>query len=47
MNLLSLILAIPAGVRELHAHPLDGARVHWTRAKTPSRLPEGEGISNF
>jgi cobyrinic acid a,c-diamide synthase len=31
---------IPAGVREHHAHPLDGANVHRTSATPPSRLPQ-------
>ncbi|HSW52716.1 MAG TPA: cobyrinate a,c-diamide synthase, partial [Sulfuricaulis sp.] len=35
---------VPAGARENHAHPLDGADVHRTSATSPSRLPQaGEG----
>ena len=30
---------VPAGVRKNHAHPFDGADVHWTSATAPSHLP--------
>jgi excinuclease ABC subunit A len=35
--------SIPAGAREHHSHPLDGANVHRTFATAPSRLPGEEG----
>ncbi|MCR4302202.1 MAG: cobyrinate a,c-diamide synthase [Sulfuricaulis sp.] len=37
---------VPAGMRENHAHPIEGADVHRTSATPPSRLPQaGEGSS--